>query len=281
MTSQSPQTVRDLSSRFGDDTSCRAALAEIRWGAGFVCPVCGGTAVGHATARDLMLCRSCGRQVSSTGDTLLHRSHIPLPDWFAATWAIATTRGLNSITLSRQIGVTQRTAWSVLARSRGAMARALDAPLADVVEVDEAFFGRKQHQSTVEVLAEARHDGRVRMGVVAGQTMAVLTPFIVARVEPGAVIRTDGWKGYNNLEKAGFTHERLIHRAGWVERGERSTPYADEAISAAKRWLLVTYNKPPTSANLDLYLAEFCFWREFREPGAAFEALLRGLVSPR
>ena len=33
--------------------------------------------------------------------------------------------------------------------------------------------------------------------------------------------------------------------------------------------------------DLDLYLAEFCFWREFREPEAAFEALLRGLVSPR
>ena len=75
MTFQSPQTVRDLSSRFGDDASCRAALAEIRWGAGFVCPACSGTAAGHATARDLMLCRSCGRQVSSTGDTLLHRSH--------------------------------------------------------------------------------------------------------------------------------------------------------------------------------------------------------------
>ena len=161
------------------------------------------------------------------------------------------------------------------------MARSLTVPLVGVIEADEAFMGRKSHQSTVEVLAEARRGGRVRMGVVPRQTMAILTPFVTARVEPGSTIRTDGWKGYNNLEKAGFTHERLVHRAGWVERGERSTPYADEAISAAKRWLLATYNKPPTSANLDLYLTEFCFRREFREPGAAFEDLLRGLVSPR
>ena len=27
--------------------------------------------------------------------------------------------------------------------------------------------------------------------------------------------------------------------------GQRSTPYADVAISAANRWLLATYNKPP------------------------------------
>lgn len=281
MVFQPPQTLRDLSSRYGDDTSCRAALADLRWRDGFTCPACGGARSGHATARDLMLCRSCGRQVSATGNTLLHRSHIGLPDWFAAVWAVVTTRGLNSMTLARQIGVTQRIAWSVLVRSREAMARSLGTPLAGVVEADEAFVGRKEHQSVVEVLVEARKGGRVRMGVVAGQTTGVLTPFIAARVEPGTIIRTDGWKGYSGLERAGFSHERLVHAPGWVERGERSTPCADEAISAAKRWLLATYNKPPTPANLDLYLAEFCFRREYRDPGAAFEALLRGLVAPR
>ena len=228
-----------------------------------------------------MTCRACGHEVSPTGDTLLHRSHVPLPDWFAAAWAVSTTRGLNAITLARQVGVTKRIAWSMLARSREAMARSLTDQLTGVVEADEAFMGRKDHQSTVEVLAEARRDGRVRMGVVPGQTMAVLTPFIAARVEPGATIRTVGWKGYLGLEAAGFTYERLVHPPGWVERGERSTPYADEAISAVKRWILATYNKPPMPQNLDAYLAEFCFRREFRDPGAAFEALLCGLVSPR
>ena len=61
-----------------------------------------------------------------------------------------------------------------------------------------------EHQVTVEVLAEARKDGRARMGVVPGQTIAVLIPFIAARIETGATIRTDGWKGYLGLERAGF-----------------------------------------------------------------------------
>ncbi len=281
MAFESPRTVRELASRFGDDASCRAALADLRWRDGFACPRCGGTASGHELTRDLTVCRACGHEVSPTGGTLLHRSHVPLPDWFTAAWAVSTTRGLNALTLSRQVGVTKRIAWSMLARSREAMARSLSAPLTGVVEADEAFLGRKEHQSTVEVLVEARKDGRVRMGVVTGQTMAVLTPFIAARVEPGSTIRTDSWKGYNGLDHAGFVHERIVHTPGWAERGERSTPYADEAISAVKRWILATYNKPPTPENLDLYLAEFCFRREFRDPGQAFEALLRGLVTPR
>lgn len=194
---------------------------------------------------------------------------------------MATGPSANTTRIMRELGVARRSAHLMLATLREAMARSLDAPLTGVIKVDEAFIGRKEHQSTVEVLVKARPKGRVRMGIVSGPTIAVLTPFIAARVKPGATIRTDGWKGYNGLENAGCTHERIVHTPGWVERDKRSTPYADEAISAVKRWILATYNKPPTPANLDAYLAEFCFRREFRDPGQAFEALLRGLVSLR
>lgn len=49
------------------------------------------------------------------------------------------------------------------------------------------------------------------------------------------------------------------------------------SISAAKRWLLATYNKPPR-AQLSTYLAEFAFRREIRDPGARFETLFRALL---
>jgi ribosomal protein L37AE/L43A len=87
MTFESSCTIRDLASRFGDDASRRAALADLRWSDGFVCPGCGGTAAWHESLRGLMTCRTCGHEVSPTGDTLLHRSHAPLPDWFATAWA--------------------------------------------------------------------------------------------------------------------------------------------------------------------------------------------------
>ena len=276
-----PRSLVDFQRRFGDEASCRDALREVRWETGYRCPACGSSKTGWLASRGLLQCHVCGRQISDTLLTPLHKSHLPLATWFLATWLVATTPGLSSVALARQLGLGQKTAWRLLDRTRHAMSSALASPLMGVVEVDEAFFGRKEHQSTVEVLAEAHRNGRVRMGVVEGQTKTILTTFIAERVEPGSTIRTDGWKGYNGLESAGFAHERLVHPSGWVEGGERSTPYADEAISAAKRWILSTYNKPPAPERLDDYLAEFCFRREFRWPEHAFVALLRALATPR
>lgn len=278
--SGTPTILSEFSRLYASETACHNSLTPLRWTGGFVCPRCGPSRAWNA-GRSRTICRRCGLESSDTAGTLLHRNRLPITTLFLATWLVATTPGLNSISLARQTGISQKAAWRLLGTMRAAMGRSLISSLSGVVEADEAFFGRKEHEQTVEVLAEARPDRRVRMAALPGQSKTILTPFIAARVEPGSTIRTDGWKGYLGLTEVGFTHERLPHNPGWVERGERATPYADEAISAAKRWLLATYNKPPTPANLDAYLAEFCFRREFREPGAAFEALLRGLVTPR
>jgi len=71
---------------------------------------------------------------------------------------------------------------------------------------------------------------------------------------------------------------RIPHPAGGLKRGgNRATPAADGAISRFKRWLVATYNKPPT--DLARYLGEFCFRSEFRkDPETAFWTLLRLLA---
>ena len=51
-------------------------------------------------------------------------------------------------------------------------------------------------------------------------------------VVPGSTIKTDGWRGYNGLTRAGYVHVRKTHTPGWDKRGDRSTPYADEIVSA-------------------------------------------------
>jgi hypothetical protein len=53
-----------------------------------------------------------------------------------------------------------------------------------------------------------------------------------------------------------------------------ATPLVDGLIAQFKDWLRDTYRKPPT--NLDPYLAEFCFYREFRDPQIAIPLLLTG-----
>lgn len=278
--SGTPTTFSEFSRLYAGETACHNSLTPLRWAGGFVCPVCGPSRAWNA-GRSRTICRRCGGEFSDTAGTLLHRNRLPMTTVFLAAWLAATTPGLNSIALARQADISQKAAWRLLATIRAAMARSLTAPLTGPVEAEETSFGHQEHQISVMGLAEARAGGRVRMATVPGQTMSVLIPFITARVEPGATIRTDGQRGYLGLEIAGLVHDRGLSRPGSLARGERPTPYADAAIAAAKGALAATYKKPPTPERLDAYLAEFCFRREFRDPGAAFEALLRGLVSAR
>ena len=276
---------------FGDEAACRVALERLRWPDGFRCPACGGDSAWERPGREIWVCRTCRHDTYLTAGSALHQSKVPLPIWFLAAHLVATTPGLNSITFARQAALSrQGTAWLLLAKMRRAMAGALDAPLLDTVEADETWFGgpqagvRGQQRAgrkalLVLVLAEARSEGRARMLRLPDNGKVTLTARIAKRVEAGATIRTDGWKGYNGLVPAGFIHDRRPHPPGGMKIGSpHATPYADQAISAAKRWILATYNKPPRE-HLDAYLAEWCFRREFRDPATATEMLLRHLIT--
>lgn len=53
--------------------------------------------------------------------TIFERSHVPLHKWLYAIYLFVTARkGISSTQLSKELGVTQATAWSMLARLREA-----------------------------------------------------------------------------------------------------------------------------------------------------------------
>lgn len=291
-----PSSLPAFQRTFPDDAACRAHLATLRSLDAFVCPGCGYDAAWAIASRGLLTCRKCRRQVSLTSGSGLDRVRLPLSLVFLAAYLVATTPGMNSVTLARQLGIgRQGTAWLLLTKLRRAMRVALDTPLVGVVEADEAWFGGPQRKTVlgkpvrgqqrvgrtalqVLVLAEARKDGRVRLLRISDNGRDTLGRHIVEHVATGSTIRTDGWQPYRVVTGLGYAHDRQPHMPGWVKAGLRSTPYADEAISAAKRWILATYQKPPRE-HLDAYLAEFAFRREFRDPGVRFETLLRSLMA--
>jgi hypothetical protein len=57
--------------------------------------------------RRLWQCKGCGRQISVTAGTVLHRTRVPLTVWFWAAYLVTThTPGLSAVQLQRQLGVT-------------------------------------------------------------------------------------------------------------------------------------------------------------------------------
>ena len=285
-----PGTLPEFQATFPDEAACRRYLVESRWPEGFRCPACGSKAVWERHSRLLFICARCRRQTSVTAGTVLDHTRLPLLTWFWAAYLLATTPGLNALSLGRQLGLSSReTTWTVMSRLRRSVSSLALPQLTGTVEADETVVGgyapgargfqvAGTNKHIVLVVVE-RGTSRTRLVVVPDRKGSTLVPLLSRLVAPGSTVVTDGHAGYAGLRRAGYAWKRLPHPAGGLRRGAgRATPAADGAISHFKRWLLATYHKPP--ADYAPYLDEFCFRSEFRgDPATAFTTLLGLAVS--
>ncbi len=97
---------------YGTEEQCRAAVEELRWPTGFICPVCGGREGTRLSTRPKVQCRSCRHQASSTAGTIFASTKLPLSSWFLAIRLIAmAAEGISSVELGRRLGIKQTNAW--------------------------------------------------------------------------------------------------------------------------------------------------------------------------
>jgi transposase-like protein len=200
-------------------------------------------------------------------------------------WFVTNEKlGGSALGLQRMLGLgSYQTAWSWLHKLRRAMVRPGRDRLRGFVEVDETYVGgtekgvRGRHTDTksivviaVEVL-EPKGFGRVRLRRVPDVAGGSLLPFVQEAVRPGAVVRSDGWKGYNGLAKAGYEHE-VVNIASSGSPAHVVLPAVHRVASLLKRWLLGTHQGAVTGRHLDYYLDEYTFRFNRRT------ALARGLL---
>jgi transposase-like protein len=217
-------------------------------------------------------------------DTVMKDSHTPLSIWFWGAYLVATqTPGQSALQFQRQLGLSRyETAFQMLHKLRAGMVR----PERDTigsqhpVEVDETLVGGRtkgegrgvHHKATVVGAIEVRtrmpvekskkhkrgvYAGRLRLRLVPGRGAKELTEFVQENVAQGAVVRTDGWKGYDDLAKLGYAHEPLV-LDGDPERTDAHLPMIHIAFSNLKTWLLGTHHGV-SQQHLQAYLNEFVF----------------------
>ena len=282
-----PRSIVDFQQRFPDDAACLDYLAASRWPKGFRCPACGGERAWVLERRHLWECSECHRQVSVTAGTVLHGTHTSLRLWFWAAYLVAThTPGISAVQLQRQLGISRyETAWLMLQKLRRAMVAPEREPLCDEVEVDETLVGgrregrhvarRHGEKALVGVIVEVRGpgSGRLRLEVLPDASQRTLTPWVRRLVTPGAIVHTDGWKGYDGLTDAGFRHRPLLQRRDHPDR-QKLLPRAHRASANLKTWLQGTH-RGVSPEHLQVYLDEFVFRHNRRRtPMAAFQTLL-------
>ncbi len=288
-----PRTFAEFNAWFQDEAVCRAYLSRLRWPGGFVCPRCGG-ARSWQLSRGRARCASCRAEISVTAGTILADTHLPLATWFAAAWHVTNQKsGVSALGLQRALGLSRyETSWVILHKLRRAMVRPGRDKLAGELEVDESYLsgpkGRKPGRGLLgkaiaAIAVEALPGGalgRIRLARIPDCSQVVLTDFVDGVAEPGSVVYTDHWNGYNGLRRAGFRHHPT-NVAASGDPAHVAMPRVHRVASLLKRWLLGTHHGGVRARQLDFYLDEFVFRfnrRQSRSRGLLFYRLLEQAV---
>jgi transposase-like protein len=271
---------------FFDNNLAREWLEARVWPDGPVCPHCGVTAE-HVTKLEgekhrpgLYQCNGCREQFTVTVKTVFERSKVPLSKWLAALFLLtASKKGVSAHQVHRALGVTYKTAWSMMHRLREALRGGAFYPFGSEgghVEADETYIGRLKHAKVgpgghhkMAVLSLLDRDTkRVRSFHVDEVTTDEVTPIVRENLSKEAHLMTDQGRWFRRIGNDLARHETVSHedeeyvrKVSNPETGEEYKIHVNTlegCFSLFKRGMKGVYQHC-SEKHLHRYLAEFDF----------------------
>jgi transposase-like protein len=211
-------------------------------------------------------CRRCRHHFSETTGTIFARTRTPLSKWLLAIGLFKI--GISARALQGELGVTYKTAWTLLDRIRRAVgADAVLTRLRGEVEIDDTYYGghRKGKRGRgaagkTPVVGIRQRGGRVRSVMVPALDAQTVQRLIRQHVRRGTRVYTDGLNIYAGLEALGYRHATVQHARHFVAKPGVHTQGIESHWAHTKPVLRVRYRKL-TPTHLPKYLAEADFKR--------------------
>ena len=245
------------------------------WPDGRHCPKCGSVKTTEASHKYMPYwCGGCRSYFSVKTGTAMQASKIKMRKWAIAIYLCMTNlKGVSSMKLARDIGVSQPTAWFMMQRIREAWGIDDDEPFDGPVEVDETYFGGKRKNmsnaqrralrdaeigrgavgKTAVVGIKDRDTNEVRAEVVTATDAETLQEFVEENTEPDAMVFTDDAKAYKGVER---DHEAVRHSVSQYVRGQAHTNGIESFWAMLKRSHDGTFHKI-SPKHLQRYVSEF------------------------
>ncbi len=210
------KSVLDLVKTFKTEQNCIDYLEQIRWNGIVVSPF-DETSKVYKCKDNKYRCKNTGKYFNVKTNTMFDNTKMELQKWFLAIWLVTShKKGISSLQLSKDLDITQKSAWFMLQRIRKCFGIENYNDLNGVVECDESFYGGKNinrhkdkkvekcqgrsFKDKTPILGMLQRNGRLNCFVVSNTQKHSIQPLIKRYVNKESKLITDEWHGYNGLE---------------------------------------------------------------------------------
>ncbi len=260
----------DFFKKFSTERAAEAWFVKCRWPDGIKCPHCESSSISkrHNRQPQLYWCRECRKYFSVKTRTLMQGSKLPLKVWAGALYLMSTSlKGVSSMKLHRDLGVTQKSAWHLAQRIRQSWSDQAFAGMGPY-EVGETYLGgkeRNRHESRKlnagrsrgqkgRCGLKSRETNKITAEVVLRTTRDAMQGFVRGRARKGAQLYSDDHGSYLNMDD--YDHQTVKHSVSQYVSGMAHTNGLESFWAMLKRGYHGAYHHI-SPKHLQRYVNEF------------------------